>query len=140
MDVVFLIDASKASIFNDVKDFIKSFAHKFVLGAAATRVALVAYGSDAAVIFGFTRYCCRKELDEALDKLDYPSFVSRRSQTGSPHRKRHETKWKRFFKHARMNSTRDVRSNSTEKENGKLLLLFIYNTFKLFTYMLCHQC
>ena len=117
MDVVFLIDSSKQSLFNDMKDFIKSFSHKFVVEPSATRVALVAYGSDASIIFGFTRYCCRKELDEALDKLDYPSFVTRRSETGK-HGKRDE-KWKRFLIHAQTNDTHAMHSNITERENGK---------------------
>jgi hypothetical protein len=114
MDVVFLVDSSKASLFNDIKDFIKSFSHKFLVESSATRVALIAYGSDASVLFGFTRYCCRKELDKALDKLDYPSFVARRSDTG----KRDET-WKRFLKHAETNNTHAMYSNMTGKENGK---------------------
>lgn len=114
MDVVFLLDSSKASLFNDMKDFIKSFSHKFVVAPSHTRIALVTYGSDASILFGFTRYCCRKELDDALDKLDYPSFVSRRSEL---HRKRDET-WKRYFKHGKTNNTHTMNSNALRKENG----------------------
>ena len=115
MDIVFLIDSSKASLFNDMKDFIKSFSHKFVVAPSHTRIALVTYGSDASILFGFTRYCCRKELDEALDKLDYPSFVSRRSKVD---RKRNET-WKRFLKRAKTNNTYTMKSYTTKEENGK---------------------
>lgn len=117
MDVVFLIDSSKASLFNDMKDFIKSFSHKFVMAPSHTRIALVTYGSDASILFGFTRYCCRKELDEALDKLDYPSFVSRRSEV---HKKRDET-WKRFSKQAETNNTSTINSYITKEENGNKL-------------------
>ena len=117
MDVVFLLDSSKESLFNDMKDFVKSFAHKFVVEPSSTRVALITYGSDASIIFGFTRYCCRKELDEALDKMDYPSFVSRRSETHM-HQKRGNT-WKRFLQHAKTNSTHLNHSNTKKNENGK---------------------
>ena len=116
MDVAFLIDASKSSMFNDMKDFIKSFSHKFVVEPSSTRVALVSYGSDASIIFGFTRYCCRKELDEALDKLDYPPFVARRSETHAHGVDGKE--WKRSLEHAEKNSTHAIHSNATRTVNG----------------------
>ena len=94
MDLAFLIDVSKFSSFNSMKDFIKAFTHQFVIEPTGTRVALVTYGSDASILFGFVRYCCRKELDEALDKLEYPSFVARKSATGRPVLKK-RTLWRR---------------------------------------------
>lgn len=127
MDVVFLIDASKKSIFNDMKDFVKSFSHKFVLAPSATRVAMVTYGSDASILFGFTRYCCRKQLDEALDKLEYPSFVARRFKIelrGKHHKAR---KWS--LKHARGNNTHAEYSNVAANESGKFVVRpFIWST------------
>ena len=123
MDVVFLLDSSTQSMFNDMKDFVKSFSHKFVLEPSSTRVALVTYGSDASIIFGFTRYCCRKELDDALDKLDYPSFVARRSET-SVHGRTDDT-WKRFLKNSKTNSTHVTYSKRTENENSKYIMEII---------------
>lgn len=107
MDVVFLVEASKASLFNDLKDFVKSFSHKFVLEPSATRVALVTYDSDASIIFGFVRYCCRKELDKGLDKLEYSEVVRRRSEARS------ETPYKRVLKNAQTNSTLRSRFNTS---------------------------
>lgn len=114
MDVAFLLDASKASLFDDMKDFVKAFSHKFVVEPHATRIALVTYGYDSSIIFGFTRYCCRKELDEALNKLDYPSFVARRTETNSQARQS-ETLLKRILKRAKRNSTRLHHSNSSRR-------------------------
>ena len=117
MDIVFLIEASKASLFNDMKDFVKSFSHKFVLEPSATRIALVSYDSDASIIFGFARYCCRKELDKGLDKLDYPSVVRRRSETRQQ-RKRNETPYKRVLKNSQTNSTLRIRFNTSHPITG----------------------
>lgn len=111
MDVVFLLDATKASLFNDMKDFIKSFSHKFVVEPMATRIGLVSYGSDASIIFGFTRYCCRKELDEGLDKLDYTSFVTRRTIT-TLDRKRSDV-FKTFINSSETNNTRRNHFNTS---------------------------
>ena len=120
MDIVFLIDTSDRAMFNDMKDFIKSLSHKFTVEPIATRVALVTFSSDASILFGFTRYSSRKELDEALDELEYPSFVARKSRW----KRASGTRKRSMIKRKTWNDTVKSASNTVQSYSGTFLFCF----------------